>query len=120
MKIDKRTGDVHDDGCYEYMRLTHTLAVCCGLPITRRRIDDVGKSCDRDLGEVRGIKYHSIRGLKVNSNNSMFLITSHNFIEILDTRHNIVFKICINCIKGSRYCHNPDNNIKIHSFIIFF
>lgn len=99
MKIDKRTGDVHDDGCYEYMRLTHTLAICCGLPITRRRIGDVSGRCNRDSGEVQGIKYHSIHGLKVNSNNSMFLITKHNGIGILDTRHNIVFKKCINYIK---------------------
>lgn len=99
MKIDKRTGDVHDDGCYEYMRLTHTLAVCCGLPITRRRISNVGERCNRNSDEVRGIKYHSIRGLKVNSKNSMFLITKHNGIGILDTRHNIVFKKFINCIK---------------------
>ncbi|CAH1720372.1 unnamed protein product [Aphis gossypii] len=57
MKIDKRTGDVHDDGCYEYMRLTHTLAVCCGLPITRRRISNVGERCNRNSDEVRGYRY---------------------------------------------------------------
>ncbi|XP_025202209.1 uncharacterized protein LOC112599910 [Melanaphis sacchari] len=53
MKIDKRADDVNDDVCYGYMRLTHTLAVCCGLPITRRRTDGVGEHYDGDSDEVR-------------------------------------------------------------------
>lgn len=31
------------DDCYEYMRLTHTLAVCWGLPIIRKQISVTGE-----------------------------------------------------------------------------
>jgi len=50
--IDKRTDG---DDCYGYMRLTHALAVCWGLPITRRRTG--GDERDGDPDVVRGIKY---------------------------------------------------------------
>ncbi|CAI6348581.1 unnamed protein product [Macrosiphum euphorbiae] len=51
--IDKRT-DVDD--CYGYMRLTHVMAVCWGLPITRRRTG--GNERDGDPDVVRGTKIY--------------------------------------------------------------
>lgn len=40
--------------CYGFMRLTHTLAVLWGLPITRRRTNDVDKHDSRDMSVVQG------------------------------------------------------------------
>ncbi|KAL5240005.1 hypothetical protein ACI65C_007415 [Semiaphis heraclei] len=55
MKIIDKRGD--DDDCYRYMRLTHALAVCWGLPITRRRTGAGGAERDGDPDVVRGHRY---------------------------------------------------------------
>lgn len=49
-----KTMKTDSDDSYGFMRLTHTLAVCWGLPITRRKIENTNKhDCDDD-SVVRG------------------------------------------------------------------
>jgi len=51
-----KTHDRTDEDCYGYMRLTHALAVCWGLPITRRRTAGSEKGGVPDV--VRGINIY--------------------------------------------------------------
>lgn len=53
-----------NDDCYEYMRMTHVLALCWGLPITRIRTNNADVQ-DRDTtvqGNINCIFMVALRG----------------------------------------------------------